>query len=376
MRKPANPVNAAAHERGRDPLADMVARPWAHDFHQALRSIEAAHPHLPRLGTARKPRDEPVRLGQAPDLSFAPSTLHAVVAATARSLPRMEVRFFGLFGPNGPLPLNLTEYARERLIHHGDETFARFADLFHHRLLLLFHRAWAQGQPTSSLDRPDDDLFGAFVGSLVGLATIPTRHRRAAPKSEASGSGSHACPADQHHAALHYAGLLSRQVRNADGLGMMLSGYLGRAVRVEQFAGDWLQLQKGERTRIGRTGVRSSSSAALGRGAVLGSTVWDRQHNFRLHIGAMSRDQFNALLPDGDALPQVVSLVEQYVGIEFGWDLRLRLKATEVEPVRLGRCGRLGWTSWLGMKSRNADVVLALKPNARPHASRHASTIA
>lgn len=71
----------------------------------------------------------------------------------------MEVRFFGMLGPNGPLPLHLTEYARSRSIHAGDQTLVRFLDIFHHRFMALFYRAWAQAQPTVSLDRPGEDRF-------------------------------------------------------------------------------------------------------------------------------------------------------------------------------------------------------------------------
>jgi type VI secretion system protein ImpH len=325
-------------------LAAMAQQPWAHDFFSALRWIDARHPDKPRLGTARKPVDEPVRLAQAPELSFAPSALHSVVPSGPGGRARIEVRFFGLFGPNGPLPLHLTEYARERQLHHGDATFARFADLFHHRLLLLFYRAWAQGRPETSLDRPGDDRFGEFVGSLIGIGTRTLRERDAAPDA----------------AKLHFAGLLARQVRNADGLAAILSGYLRREVRIEQFVGAWLALPESERSRAGG-GLRG---AALGRSAVLGRTVWDRQHHFRVHIGPLDRAAFDSLLPDGDVLPAVVALVEQYVGHEFGWDLRLVLRAGEVAPCRPGQHGRLGWTSWADKKDRRDDAELILAPGA------------
>lgn len=330
-----------------DPVAQIGAEPWRHDFFHAMRWIDACHPEKPRLGTARRPFDEPVRLAQVADLSFAPSALHAVVPATSNSKPRIEVRFFGLFGPNGPLPYHLTEYARHRLMHQGDASFARFADMFHHRLLLLFYRAWAQAQPTVSLDRPEQDRFGAYVGSLMGLG-IPEVQQRSAVHD---------------HAKLHFAGLFSRQVRNADGLSHILSGYLRRPVRVEQFAGCWLGLNPGERTRIGRAGARKRSPAAtLGCGAVLGSMVWDRQHNFRVHIGPLDSQVFESLLPGGGALQAVTSLVEQYVGLEFGWDLQLSLKPDQVKPCCPGRFGRLGWTSWLGAKNRQNNAELRLVP--------------
>lgn len=332
-----------------EPLARIAAEPWRFDFFHAMRWIENQFRDKPRFGTARRPVDEPVRLGQAADLSFAPSALHAVAPATAKSKPRIDVRFFGLFGPNGPLPYHLTEYARHRLLHHGDASFARFADMFHHRLLLLFYRAWAQAQPTVGLDRPQDDRFAAYVGSLIGIGEPELTGRDAAPD----------------HVKLHFSGILSRQVRNADGLASLLSGFLRRRVTVEQFVGAWLELPRSERTRIGGArSRRSNASAALGGGAVLGGMVWDRQHNFRIHIGRLDHATFESLLPQGAALPAVTALVEQYVGVELGWDLQLGLQAVEVRPVRLGRQGRLGWTSWLGMDNRPHTAALLLKPRA------------
>ena len=345
MRNPADPVTAVL---GTDALLKaMAAAPWQFDYFHALRVIDARHPNKPRLGTARRPVDEPVRLGQAPELSFAPASLHAVQPATATRPPRIEVRFFGLFGPGGPLPLAMTEYARERLLHHNDATFARFADLFHHRLLLLFYRAWAQAQPTVSLDRPAEDRFAERTGALIGIGNATLRQRDAAPD----------------HVRLFFSGLLSRQVRNADGLAALLSGYLGRPVRIEPFVGAWLPLPDSERTRIGRAVAgRPNPSAKLGGGAVLGGMVWDRQHQFRVHVGPLDIQSFESLLPDGSALPAVAALVRHYVGHEFGWDLKLTLAPEDAPRARLGRAGSLGWTSWCGRPTPGRTAELLLKP--------------
>ena len=330
----------------KDTLAAMAREPWAHDFFQALRRIDAHQPDKPRLGTARRPADEPVRLGQAAEMSFAPAALHAIQPPENGRPPRIEVRFFGLFGPNGPLPLHMTEYARNRALHNADPTFVRFADIFHHRLLLLFYRAWAQAQPAVGRDRPGDDSFADIVGSLIGVG-IPQMRRRDPMADEVK---------------LHFAGLLTRQVRNADGLANLLSGYLGRRVRVEQFAGHWMPLLKEERSRLGRVlGGKRNISAQLGAGAVLGSMLWDRQHGFRLHIGPLDRQAFGSLLPDGRALPAVIALVQQYVGHEFDWDLVLGHVADQVQPSRLGRHARLGWTSWVGQPKPDAQGVAGLR---------------
>ncbi len=100
--------NSAIARRRADVMRDMAEAPHRYDFFHALRLIEALHPQHPRLGQARRPVDEPLRLGQSADMSLAASSISRVDLADRSGRPRMEVRFFGLFGPNGPLPLHMT----------------------------------------------------------------------------------------------------------------------------------------------------------------------------------------------------------------------------------------------------------------------------
>lgn len=349
MRQPSDPVSADARRaRAARLLQDAAAQPQGHDFYQLMRSLDALFADKPRLGTARRPADEPLRMGQPAELAFAANPLAGVRLQARGGRPRIEVNFFGLFGPNGPLPLHMTAYARERRLHKGDETIERFADLFHHRLLLLFYRAWAQAQPTASLDRPQEDRFADFIGALIGSGGAAWRDRDAAPD----------------HARLHAAGLLARQVRHADGLAELLGGFLGMPVRVEPFVGRWMPLPEAERSRIGRRRAsRRLSTAQLGTSAVLGRAVFDRQHHIRLHIGPLRLAAFEDLLPAGRALPAVRALVQQYLGLEFGWDLRLELDKEELPPCRLGQASRLGWTTWLGRPPPGRPATLDLVGN-------------
>ncbi len=334
-----SPAQDAGRATRREALfAAVAAEPWKWSYFQALRLLECLAPDMPRLGTASRPADEPVRLGQQPSLSFAPASLAGLIPGHAGAPPRLEVSFLGLFGPNGPLPLHLTEYARSRLLHAGDASFARFADLIHHRFLSLFYRAWAQAQPCVSLDRPGQDRFGSFVGSLCGLGLDSVRERDAMPD----------------YAKLHYAGLLGRQVRNAEGLATMLSGFLGLPVQVEQFVGHWMTLRERDRTRLG------SGCGGLGRDAVLGARVWDRQHKFRLQIGPLSLADYEGLLPGVGGIDALVDAVRNYAGIEHEWDVRLMLRADSVPRLLLGGSTRLGYSSWLGPRrsGRSADDLV------------------
>ena len=157
---PLAPERAAAMQV----LVDLLARaPEQFDFFQVMRRLEHLYcdsPDRPRFGAALRPVDEPIRLGQDPSLAFASRTLNGVQPSRTGAPPRLTQNFFGLMGPNGPLPMHLTEYARDRLRNTpSDPTMTHFLDIFHHRLLMFFYRAWASTEPTASHDRPETDRF-------------------------------------------------------------------------------------------------------------------------------------------------------------------------------------------------------------------------
>jgi type VI secretion system protein ImpH len=351
--------HAAAQARALGELFEQVAAaPHRYDFFQLMRRVEALAAHLPRLGTASRPAEEPIRLGQDVSLAFAPAPLAALTPAHPRvqsDAPRLSQRFFGLLGPNGPLPLHLTDFARERIIHHGDTAFARLLDMLLHRFLLLFYRAWSMGRPVNSLDR-HDDRFAFYVGSLIGFAGDACRGRDAVSDL----------------ARLHFAGLLNMQTRPPDALEAIAGAVLNMPVRVEPFCGHWMTLERAERTVLrthgmhARRGARRSDAVRLGSGAVLGAHVWDRQHKFRLVVGPLSLDQYEALLPGGVALARLVALVRQHQNRELAWDAKLVLRASEVPRLKLGRYGRLGYSAWLAQFERCDDAAdLALDADER-----------
>lgn len=319
----------------------LAENPHGFDFYRALREIECAYPDKPRIGEARRPQDEPVRFGQDPSLAFAPATLAAFVREQDGRPPRLIQSFFGLLGPNGALPLHLTEFARDRQRNSGDSTLVRFLDVFHHRLIAIFYRAWARAQPTVSLDRSERDRFALYVGAFVGLAGSRMRGRDAV-----------------HDAAkLSFAGLLGRGVRNADGLVSILREYLSVPVAIQQWVAHWMALPQALCTRLGDEEV-----CRLGVTAVAGARVWDLQSRFRVVVGPLSYADYERFLPSGESYRKLTDWVRNYVGFELKWDSRLVLKADQVPPLLLGYNGRLGWTSWLGTRLNEEpadDLVLA-----------------
>ena len=108
----------------------FLENPAGLDFFQAARKVECAAPAKPRIGHGTRSADDPIQFGQEPSLAFAPSTLHGYQRPNSSGKARLTVNFLGLLGPQGPLPLHITEYIHDRDLNHNDHTLARFLDIF------------------------------------------------------------------------------------------------------------------------------------------------------------------------------------------------------------------------------------------------------
>ncbi|SFU07945.1 type VI secretion system baseplate subunit TssG [Sedimentitalea nanhaiensis] len=321
--------------------------PEKHHVFQALRVIEAAHPEAPRLGESRRPREDHVRLGQEAELAFPTSTIAQFKMGIGGRPARLINRFFGLFGPNGPMPLHMTEYVRDRSRNHRDTTIVAFADMLTHRMMSLLYRAWSTGQPAPSFDR-DDDPMARKVAALAGFHGTHLRDRDAMPDL----------------AKLHFAGHLAQSARNPEGLVSILTAFFGVPVRLQQFVGSWLDLEPDDQWRLG-------SPAGLGRSTSIGQRVWTRGAKFRLRVGPLKLADYERLLPGGDSLERLQSVVRNYAGVTLDWDINLVLAGDEIPSASLGGSTRLGHTSWIRARTgEDRDTPdakdLFLYPDTRP----------
>lgn len=357
VRNPPDPVNAAPPPDQGAPaeraalagwLAERAPQAWAYDYFAVMRRLECLAPSLPRWGRALRPSAEGVRVGHEPSLSFAPAGLGRFEPGSGDGPPRLRQHFFGYIGPNGPLPIHLSDFIRERALNHGDPTWLAFLDSFCHRFSLQFYRAWAQARPVTGMDRPGEDLFRRQIGAFVGIGG-PARQQRDAVHDDAR---------------LHFSGWLARRVHNREGVEAVVGAYFGVPARLERWVGHWMRLPGGELTRLGASNA-NAASRTLGLGAVMGRQVWDRQHKVRLHLGPLTLAQYRDFLPVGRARPALRGWMRQLLGDELEWDAQLVLRREEVPPTRLGapqaglggNAPRLGWVSWLGSRPRTRDAV-------------------
>jgi type VI secretion system protein ImpH len=320
-------------------------KPWEHSFLGLLRHIATTHnPHHIPIGEAQRPTQEHFRLGQHPSLAFAPRE----IAELSEHAGKVALRLFGLgmLGPNGPLPLHYTEQVRERVessIH--DTTLMDFLDMFHHRYLTHFYRAWAQSQAAAGLDNPYAEDFSDYIARLGG--------------DEVEQTSENSLPRHARWASVAHR---VREARNPEGLVHTLQHYFRIPVALHEFQFHWIALDRHDYTELGAPQM----SSVLGEGAIAGEMMPDRQTRFRLVLGPLNLAQYMRFTPQslqsgtnsqaGRDLPALIEWVRAFVGYEYAWEVELLVDSSEAPTTVLGGFEKLGWTSWLGDSTQHQSL--------------------
>nr|WP_274608826.1 type VI secretion system baseplate subunit TssG [Vannielia litorea] len=305
----------------------LEAEPYRFNIHALLREMERMFPDKPRIGRSQVLNQEIVTIGQDPFLDFPASNVQAF-EVREDEIPRLRTRFLGYFGPQGPLPI-LTTAEAMRWQDAGDDAFVRFADIFATRFLQLFHRVWADARPIAQFDRPEDDRFAAYVGSMIGIGTAPYRDRDRVPDI----------------AKLPYAGVMASRVKSAKRLQQVLEGVLGVDISIREREGIWLEFEESDLTRIGQAG------SDLGRNTYAGRRVYSINDKAAIEIRTEALDDYESFLPGGDMFERLADMVRFYLGEQIDFDVELALPRKLCPKAQLGTKGRLGYTTWTPLKA-------------------------
>jgi type VI secretion system protein ImpH len=354
------------------------------DFFQAVRLLERLEPKRTPVGRGGPPHDEVVRFRAHLSLNFPPSSIYDIAKPTSSDRPftTMTVSFMGLTGPSGVLPRHYTELLlRLDKEAKGPERWVlrEFLDLFNHRLIAQFFRAWEKYRffipyERGEYDRPEPDPFTRCLFSLVGVGMPPLRRRLAVSLWEQGDEQPHERPLARIDdlTLLHFSGFLAHRPRNAVSLQSLLHDYFRLPVRVEQFHGQWLRLERENQTRMGLLDGNND----LGINAVAGERVWDVQSKIRVRLGPLSYRQFNDFLPDLTPVPQrkaiylASHLIRMYVGPEMDFSLQLVLASREVPECQLAmpaaEGSRLGWNTWVRSAPCTSDAEDAVFEGEEP----------
>jgi len=315
------------------------------EFFQAVRLLGRLYSGRRAVGGFGDPAAEIAHFSARPAIAFPASEIYAIDLPGDRPA-RLVVNFFGLIGPLGVLPYHLTLLTAERG-RARDRGLRDFLDIFQHRLLSLFYRAWEKYHFTAVYEQNRRDAVTEHLRDFIGLGLNAFRNKSPVPDES----------------LLYYGGLLAPQPRSAVALQHMLEDYLDVPVEVEQFVGGWYGLAASSQCTLGE-GEEMGAADQVGLGAVVGDEIWDQQARVRIRLGPLTREQYQRFLPGGSAHETLRSIVRFFSHDQFDFDVQLLLARQDVPRCVLGgddaQSPPLGWSTWLGTKpfAHDADQTI------------------
>lgn len=318
---------------------EIIDEAFRFEFFQAVRLLERIYNERESVGGEALPNEEVVRFRSRLGLDFPASEIHEIKEIDDEHFEtkrlEMIINFMGMIGPSGVLPTPYTELATERN-RYKDTALYAFLDIFTHRSVSLFYRAWQKYRFPVQYEKGKDS-FTEFLFDFIGLGTNNLRGKLNLDDES----------------LLPYAGLIAQKPHSVSALEQILSDYYGIKAKITQFYGQWLELDNESVSKIG------VQNCQLGVSTIVGSRVWDTQSKFRVVLGAIGFTQFQAFLPNGSANKSLFSLISFMAGKEFDFDVQLKLKAKEVPSTilttRAKRKPMLGWTTFLKSKPFTQD---------------------
>jgi type VI secretion system protein ImpH len=320
--------------------------PCSFEFFQAVALLQRLSTNQSQpVGQFCNPEEEAVQFRVNNSLGFPASQIQGIEWGEDRP-PQMKVNFMGLTGPSGVLPYAYTELILERL-RAKDGSLQDFLDLFNHRMISFFYRAWEKYRFPVTYYR-GNDVFRHHLLDFIGLGTAGLQNRQAVSDD----------------ALLHYVALFSEQARSAEALEAILGDYFEVPVEIEQFAGSWYRLDPSAQCCMDDN---PTDSEKLGAGVVVGDEIWHQESRVRIKLGPLSLSRYQDFLPSGAAYEPLKAMVKFFSNDQIDFEVMLILNREEVPPCEVGvddgAAPRLGWLSWLKSKplDRNpGDTILSI----------------
>jgi len=329
-------------------INELMSEPYNFEFFQAVRLLHYYFRNRVPVGLQTNndvgflPSNEVVNFKVPVSLAFQPSDIVTInlndekhnvnpdVYPTDRFLikpPEMIVSFIGLTGPQGVLPNVYTEYLYERN-YKQDYALRDFLDIFNHRLISLYYRAWQKYRITSSAYTLNDN-FNRCIYSIIGSEFDSIKSNFSFELSK----------------LVEYAGIIARKPITAETIENILGTYFSIKVSLKQFVGQWLLLDSSSLSRL------EASNPTLAINAVIGDTFYDLQSKFLLIFGPLTYAEYVMFLPNGSQFTTMIQLVNFLAGCEQDYEVQMLLKAEEVPYLVLSQSAqdksRLGWNTWL-----------------------------
>ena len=312
-------------------------------FFQAINLLEMLYRGHPGIGNIGPYDQEIVKILPNQDLSFAPADIEKTVVSTTGENGEVKwtlyENFLGLYGPNAAMPMYIAEMIAQ--CPSDEDALRDFLDIFNHRVLSLYYRAWKKHNLGASVSSDGDDAFTKILYAMVGWDySSPSANWRIDPLR-----------------LLRYAGSLGAASRPASALENMISDYFQLDdVDVIQFVPRRYVIPESQISRLSN----ADDGGRLGESFVLGDTITDISGQFKIRLGALSMAQFLSFHPGEPLYEELVFLTNMYVKHQLGFCIELVLRPNQGGSLKLSSIdpiGVLGRSAWLGYPSEEETTV-------------------
>ncbi len=337
---------AGAQRQPDDSLSlDLARHGSQYSFFQAVQLLHRLSPNLKPVGDIGPPDKEVVRFRANPALKFSAGDIELIQAPSEGSVRKAMVvtaNFLGLVGATSPLAFRFTEavIASEQ---NDDFALTDFYDIFHHRLLSLYFRAWKKYRLAVGFRSDGSDPFTRRALSFVGVDPGASTPAGGLPP----------------RLLLTLAPILAQRSRSARTLTIALRRLLpGAGIEVQSFVERLVRIPPDQRVRLG------VANSTLNGDFTIGARVSDRSGRFRVKIGPVDYEDFEALMPGGENYPVLRQVVNQFTRGVLEPELEVSLAEDQSPRFQLGnrRGALLGTTTQLvtrRTKPMRMRVVLA-----------------
>ncbi|HVK71626.1 MAG TPA: type VI secretion system baseplate subunit TssG [Polyangium sp.] len=312
-------------------MAELEHSARRYSFFRLVYILERLFPGSAPVGQLGPVATERIRLRGDTSLIFAStdvSELKSTKYPDEIDRARITAGFMGLYGSVSPLPTYYVEELAQDDYQGGPQPKREFLDVFNHRLLSLFYRAFTKYRHSVGYRKKGDDPFTRRLLCAAGV----------------DGFREHKSPLHR-FLYLRYAPLLATKSRSAHGLEVVLKDIFGSmGVDIEQFVGHWTLIEKPLRNKMG------VANHQLGESLTIGRWVYDGTGRFKIKLGPLKYDEYISFLPGGSNRSVLKAAVDTLTRGACDAMLELHVATEDAPRFQLAspRASTLSRTTWLG----------------------------
>ena len=312
--------------------SELLLQIDGYDFFQAVRKIENALETERTLGTTSHPKFDLLRFKQNAELKFHTGAISKSELNVSQKKLEMFVNFFGLLGTNSPMPYFFTEHIID-MAREGNTSLIDFLDIFQHRMLSFFYRAWAVNQQCVSYENNKEDHFKEYIYSIISENYQHNRNESSLPEDS----------------KIYYSGHLIHAEKKSESVRAILNSYFDVPVTINEFEPFWLDIPDESNFRLGG----SSENGCLGRSTFAGEKTYNCTMKYKIIIGPMKYKKYKSMLPGTLGYRNLIDWLDHCTPHELTWEVQFTLESNEV-PYFDSKAA-LGYSSWLLSSKSEVD---------------------